>query len=81
NDGLKPRHKLFMQIGFSIIFYILLKLIYVDVDYIDLPLTDVNINLSIVYLLFVVFWQTGFSNAVNLTDGLDGLATSVTIIT
>ncbi|MDO4814443.1 MAG: phospho-N-acetylmuramoyl-pentapeptide-transferase [Gemella sp.] len=81
NDGLKPRHKLFMQIGFSIIFYILLKLIYTDVDYIDLPFTDININLSIFYVLFVVFWQTGFSNAVNLTDGLDGLATSVTIIT
>ena len=32
-------------------------------------------------MIFVVFWQTGFSNAVNLTDGLDGLATSVTIIT
>ena len=32
-------------------------------------------------MIFIVFWQTGFSNAVNLTDGLDGLATSVTIIT
>ncbi|MDT3995644.1 phospho-N-acetylmuramoyl-pentapeptide-transferase, partial [Mammaliicoccus fleurettii] len=27
-----------------------------------------------------VFWQVGFSNAVNLTDGLDGLSTGLSII-
>ncbi|MGU3218280.1 hypothetical protein ACVXZ0_01305 [Staphylococcus aureus] len=28
--------------------------------------------LSFAYVIFIVFWQVGFSNAVNLTDGLDG---------
>ena len=81
NDGLAPRKKLMLQILFSVIFYILVTFIYKDINYIHIPELDYNLNISYLYLIFLVFWQTGFSNAVNLTDGLDGLATSVTIIT
>ena len=81
NDGLAPRKKLMLQILFSVIFYILITFIYKDINYIHIPGLDYNLNISYLYLIFLVFWQTGFSNAVNLTDGLDGLATSVTIIT
>ena len=81
NDGLAPRKKLMLQILFSVIFYILISFIYKDINYIHIPGLDYNLNISYLYLIFLVFWQTGFSNAVNLTDGLDGLATSVTIIT
>ena len=81
NDGLAPRKKLMLQILFSVIFYILITFIYKDINYIHIPKLDYNLNISYLYLIFLVFWQTGFSNAVNLTDGLDGLATSVTIIT
>ena len=81
NDGLAPRKKLMLQILFSVIFYILVTFIYKDVNYIHIPVFDYNFNISYFYIIFLVFWQTGFSNAVNLTDGLDGLATSVTIIT
>ena len=81
NDGLAPRKKLMLQILFSVIFYFLVTFIYKDINYIHIPELDYNLNISYLYLIFLVFWQTGFSNAVNLTDGLDGLATSVTIIT
>lgn len=81
NDGLAPGKKLMLQIIFSVIFYILVTFIYKDVNYIHIPVFDYNLNISYFYIIFLVFWQTGFSNAVNLTDGLDGLATSVTIIT
>lgn len=81
NDGLTPRKKLMLQILFSIIFYVLVKFIYEDINYIYIPGLEYQLNISYLYMVFVVFWQTGFSNAVNLTDGLDGLATSVTIIT
>ena len=81
NDGLAPRKKLMLQILFSVIFYVLVTFIYKDINYIHIPVFDYKLNISYLYLIFVVFWQTGFSNAVNLTDGLDGLATSVTIIT
>mgnify|MGYP000938918348 FL=1 len=81
NDGLSPRKKLLLQIVFSLIFYILVSLVYDNVNFIEIPIISYQLNISYLYLLFVIFWQTGFSNAVNLTDGLDGLATSVTIIT
>ena len=81
NDGLSPRKKLLLQIVFSLIFYILVSLVYHNVNFIEIPIINYQLNISYLYLLFVIFWQTGFSNAVNLTDGLDGLATSVTIIT
>lgn len=81
NDGLSPRKKLMLQITFSLLFYLLIRIIYVDVNYIEIPFLDYKLNISILYLVFVIFWQTGFSNAINLTDGLDGLATSITIIT
>ena len=81
NDGLSPRKKLLLQIVFSLIFYILVSLVYDNVNFIEIPILNYQLNISYLYLLFVIFWQTGFSNAVNLTDGLDGLATSVTIIT
>ncbi len=32
------------------------------------------------YLFIVIFWLVGFSNAVNLTDGLDGLVSGTSAI-
>ena len=47
----------------------------------DVPfLKDVSINLGIFYILFTVLVITGSSNAVNLTDGLDGLAIGCVIM-
>ena len=43
-------------------------------------LKNVNLDLSILYIPAVVFIITATSNAVNLTDGLDGLATGVIVI-
>jgi phospho-N-acetylmuramoyl-pentapeptide-transferase len=43
-------------------------------------LKDVNLDLSIFYIPAVIFIVTATSNAVNLTDGLDGLAIGVTTI-
>ena len=41
---------------------------------------DVSINLSIFYIVFTYFVIVGTSNAVNLTDGLDGLAILPTVL-
>jgi phospho-N-acetylmuramoyl-pentapeptide-transferase len=43
-------------------------------------LKDVNLDLSYLYIPVVIFIITATSNAVNLTDGLDGLAIGVTVI-
>ena len=66
NDGLAPRKKLMLQILFSVIFYMLVTFIYKDINYIHIPVFDYNLNISYFYIIFLVFWQTGFSNAVNL---------------
>jgi len=39
-----------------------------------------TIHLGVFYVLFVLFWIVGFSNAVNLTDGIDGLASISVVI-
>ncbi|MDR0614765.1 MAG: phospho-N-acetylmuramoyl-pentapeptide-transferase [Lactobacillales bacterium] len=71
NEGLKPKQKFCAQMGGGIVFFLLLL-------YEGLPLKLnlfglANVNLGWFYLAFVIFWLVGFSNAVNLTDGIDGL--------
>ena len=39
-----------------------------------------KLNLGILYIPFIILYYAAVTNAVNLTDGIDGLATSVTII-
>jgi len=38
------------------------------------------LDLGVLWIPFGIFWLVGFSNAVNLTDGLDGLATGLMIM-
>lgn len=45
-----------------------------------IPFTDHVINLGIIYIPFMMIFIIGTVNAVNLTDGLDGLASGVTLI-
>lgn len=45
-----------------------------------IPFTQINFDLGIWYIPFVVLYYAATTNAVNLTDGLDGLATSVTLL-
>lgn len=45
-----------------------------------IPFTESYLDLGILYIPFMIFYFSGVTNAVNLTDGLDGLATSVTIL-
>lgn len=82
NQGLTSKQKLLAQIAIAVIFFIVSKgfnAFNFSTD-INIPFTEVHIPLSFVYVIFIVFWQVGFSNAVNLTDGLDGLATGLSII-
>jgi phospho-N-acetylmuramoyl-pentapeptide-transferase len=45
-----------------------------------IPFTQISFDLGMWYIPFVVLYFTATTNAVNLTDGLDGLATSVTLL-
>ena len=79
NDGLKASHKFLLQMLLAIVFFILFKLMGGSMV-LDIPFTKISIDSIYVYLPLVLFLLTGTSNAVNLTDGMDGLATGTVII-
>jgi len=70
NEGLTPRKKLMLQLAIAI-----LPAIYMTMNgQTQLTFGSLNINLGLLYPIFAVLLIAGMSNAVNLTDGLDGLA-------
>lgn len=80
NLGLTEIQKLLLQIVASLLFiWILYQNGIVD-TVIRIPFTDIAWNLGLWYIPFALLVIVGSVNAVNLTDGIDGLATSVTII-
>lgn len=72
NLGLTSLQKLIGQIVLSVAAFFLLQLGPFDTT-VGIPFTNWTIDLGIFYVLFIIFWLVGFSNAVNLSDGLDGL--------
>ena len=78
NEGLKSHEKFALQL-LGAAFFVALYLLSGNQPLIYLPLFG-EVNSIIVFALFTIIWIAGFSNAVNLTDGLDGLATSTNII-
>ena len=80
NLGLRARQKLLGQIIVGVVMYIVLYMSGLLDTTITLPVVDQTIDLSWLYLPFLVFVMIGTSNAVNLTDGLDGLAAGTTAI-
>lgn len=81
NLGLTSLQKLIAQIVVGVIAYFLLR----QSEYFDtaiaIPFTSWTFDLGIFYVVFLVFWLVGFSNAINLTDGLDGLVGGTTFFT
>ncbi|MFS1663388.1 phospho-N-acetylmuramoyl-pentapeptide-transferase [Streptococcus sp. zg-JUN1979] len=77
NEGLTPWQKMSLQIIAGLLFYF----IHVKPSGTDaVNIFGYQLHLGILYLLFVLFWVVGFSNAVNLTDGIDGLASISVVI-
>ncbi|MGA9227133.1 MAG: phospho-N-acetylmuramoyl-pentapeptide-transferase [Mesobacillus sp.] len=79
NLGLTSKQKLLGQIIISVIFYFIFKQSEFS-TVVNIPLTDYSFDLGWGYVLFIIFWMVGFSNAVNLTDGLDGLVSGTAAI-
>jgi phospho-N-acetylmuramoyl-pentapeptide-transferase len=94
--GLRPRAKLFWQGVISVAFGLLVVNWAHLETWVLIPLTNYRLELGKVattvsvgglqivipwlYLLLVYIMVTGMSNAVNLTDGLDGLAAGTVVI-
>ncbi|WAA13684.1 phospho-N-acetylmuramoyl-pentapeptide-transferase [Fervidibacillus halotolerans] len=79
NLGLTSKQKLFGQVVIALIFYWIYRQ-YGFLTEIQIPMTDYSLSVGWVYMLFAIFWLVGFSNAVNLTDGLDGLLSGTAAI-
>ncbi|NTW27745.1 MAG: phospho-N-acetylmuramoyl-pentapeptide-transferase [Coriobacteriia bacterium] len=94
--GLRPRTKLIWQgvvsVGFGLLVVnwaqistlVEIPLVNVNLDFGELataiPVGNVSVVIPWLYLALVYLMVTGFSNAVNLTDGLDGLAAGTVMI-
>lgn len=79
NLGLTAKQKLVLQVLVSVIFYLALYA-YGWHFQLQLPFIAQPVNLGIFYLPILVFFMVGFSNAVNITDGLDGLVSGIAAI-
>jgi len=79
NLGLTSKQKFLGQIIIAFVFYFIYHSYGLPTT-ITIPVVDYSIELGWLYVLFVIFWLVGFSNAVNLTDGLDGLLSGTAAI-
>lgn len=79
NLGLTSRQKLIGQIVISVVFYFFYRQYDLSTA-VSIPFFDYSIELGFFYVFFIIFWLVGFSNAVNLTDGLDGLVSGTAAI-
>lgn len=75
NEGLNPRQKLILQLLGGFLFFL-----FADNNMGTLNIFGYLFPLGFLYLFFVLFWLVGFSNAVNLTDGIDGLSSISVVI-
>ena len=81
NTGLTAPQKFLLQLAAAILFTVLMR----GHGYLSpvLYLPFINLNLALpwpVYMVFAAFVMVGTVNAVNITDGIDGLAAGVTAV-
>ena len=78
NDGISPRTKLIAEFIIMVVLYLIFK----DeiATYIHIPFTSINLDLGFVYVPFMILLFLAEANAVNFTDGMDGLCAGVSFI-
>lgn len=78
--GLKPWQKIVMQVALALYVSYYQYSSSPSATQLIIPFTDAVVNLGPLYVPIMTFMIVGIVNAVNLTDGLDGLASGVTLI-
>jgi len=79
SEGLNAINKLIMQLLSGIVIYVILLLSGIIQTH-TITLFNTQLNLSWFYPVFFVLYLTLFSNATNITDGLDGLSGGCALI-
>jgi len=78
--GLTAKQKIIGQLALSVLIgFVAVHMLQVSTEVI-IPVLGWSVNFGILYIPFLIFLLVGTTNAVNLTDGLDGLASGVTLI-
>ncbi len=82
NLGLTARQKTFLQLLVSAFYLGALSICGMDTLYIPFVKNPIDITsgFGLLFWPIALFFIYGFTNAVNLTDGIDGLASSVTLV-
>nr|WP_312578796.1 phospho-N-acetylmuramoyl-pentapeptide-transferase [Sedimentibacter sp.] len=80
NLGLKAYQKILGQLIFAALLSVYGSKYSINGTILVIPFFNAYIDLGILYIPFTIFVILGIVNAVNLTDGLDGLNTGVTLI-
>ncbi len=81
NEGLTARQKFILQLAAAVVFLSLMRYEGLLTNALYIPFFNVIFSINwIVYLVFAAFVIVGCVNAVNLTDGIDGQACSVTFV-
>ena len=80
NAGLSPFQKIVLQVVLAAAYLALMKLFSAITTDIHLPFTDFVIPLGYAYYFFAMVVLVGIVNCANLTDGIDGLASSVALV-
>ena len=80
NEGLTSMQKLLLQLAVSALFLYIMYRNGSLTCALYIPFVDVSFQIHpLLYIFFAMFVMLGCDNAVNLTDGVDGLCGSVTI--
>lgn len=80
NLGLRAYQKIIGQLFFAVLLAVYGSKFSVNKTILAIPFLNAYIDLGVMYIPFTIFVVLGIVNAVNLTDGLDGLNTGVTLI-
>ena len=80
NEGLTARQKYLLQLGAAALFLILMSLTGIVNTTLYIPFIGVTWDLGFFYYVIALLLLTGMVNSVNLTDGIDGLASGITLV-
>ena len=80
NEGLTARQKYLLQLVAAAVFLILLSVTGIVDTTLYIPFAGVTWKLGFFYYVIALLLLTGMVNSVNLTDGIDGLASGVTLV-
>lgn len=80
NEGFTPKQKIVLQSLAAIVYLLAMGLTDNINTALHIPFTSVSLELGAFYYVFAFVLIIGFVNSVNLTDGIDGLASSVTLV-